>query len=382
MSFIQELKVQKYLSKNSLDDLSMEFGIKVKRHNKYPNIVLLKYDMIRSPMHNEIVRECRGLILDEADNWKVLSLAFKKFFNFDENMHKDFNFNAFKVMDKLDGSLIQIYNYRGEWQIATSGTPDAFGDCGSTGITFRDLVLRTIENQDRDLFLQLRKDYCYAFELCAPENQVVVYHKDPKLILIGSRNLDSLEEVNIWNEVPEISYALKVGYVEGFDIEAVRSRVQELNGNEAEGFVIMDDNFNRIKIKNDTYVLMSRSRDSFSKSPRACVHLILSDGVDDIKHLLPDFVQDRIQKYQARIQKFGNELTEIYSKYKYIEDQRDFALAVQHQKNGKTMFVMRKQKLELGSDLIRWYCTDQKGNIVVSRKTMEFLGIYDEEVEE
>ena len=377
------LKVQEYLRKgNSLESLTQNLGINVRRHQKYPNLVLLKYNMISSPMTNPIVQECRGLILDEKDDWKLRSLAFTKFFNLDEDSKlPDFDFNDFKVMDKLDGSLIQIYWYDFAWQIATSGTPDALGSVGPHDISFRDLVLKIIKDQDPDLLSRLHANRCYAFELCAPENQVVVYHKERKLILIGCRDLVTGQELNIWNQVPEVDNEFKVKFVDGFNIEAVRQMVQTLNGNEAEGYVIMDKNFNRIKIKNDTYVLMSRSKDSFSKSPRACVHLIMSEGVDDVKHLLTPDIQDRINNYMKKIKKLGDELTEAYSKCKHIEDQREFALTVQHQKHGKMMFVMRKNNLNTGHDLIKWNCQDQKGNINITRKTMEFLGIYDKEDE-
>jgi hypothetical protein len=333
-------------------------------------------------MTNPIVQECRGIILDENDNWKLLSLAFKKFFNLEEQTRlPDFDYLDFKVMDKLDGSLIQMYYYRG-MQIATSGTPDAMGDCGNAGITFRDLVYKTIRDQDPDLILRLDVDRCYAFELMAPENQVVVYHPVRKLILTGCRDLKTQRELDIYEEVDEIPYRFKVGYVDGFDIEAVRARVRELNGNEEEGFVLMDRGFNRIKLKNETYVLMSRAQDSFTKSPRACVKLIMAEGVDDVGHLLPDFVKERIDRYTRQIKKLGNELTEAYSLCKHIEDQKEFALTVQHQKHGKVMFMMRKNKMDSGHDLIRWYCTDKDGSINISRKTMEFLGITDREAED
>jgi hypothetical protein len=45
----------------------------------------------------------------ELDTWKVMSLAFKKFFNSEEgNAHK-IDWNTAKVLEKLDGSLIQVY---------------------------------------------------------------------------------------------------------------------------------------------------------------------------------------------------------------------------------------------------------------------------------
>ena len=50
------LKVKKYLLQNSLDKLTEEFAIKVKRHSKYPNLVGLVYCQIDSPKLHQIVR--------------------------------------------------------------------------------------------------------------------------------------------------------------------------------------------------------------------------------------------------------------------------------------------------------------------------------------
>lgn len=46
--------------------------INIKRHPKYPNLVQFTYDSIKSPKDDPIVIECRGIILDENDNWKVV----------------------------------------------------------------------------------------------------------------------------------------------------------------------------------------------------------------------------------------------------------------------------------------------------------------------
>ena len=69
-----ELHVQKYLRTpgKTLETLEAEYSIKAKRHGKYPNLVLLKYNQIDSPFSEPLVRECRGLILDESNDWSVV----------------------------------------------------------------------------------------------------------------------------------------------------------------------------------------------------------------------------------------------------------------------------------------------------------------------
>ena len=55
-------------SGGTLKDLEARFAIKANRSSVHPSLVLLKYNQIDSPMGERLVQECRGLILDEADN--------------------------------------------------------------------------------------------------------------------------------------------------------------------------------------------------------------------------------------------------------------------------------------------------------------------------
>jgi hypothetical protein len=67
------LKVQEYLkSGKSLQDLENEFGIE---HSDYGTAISLNYNQIKSPMSEEISKECRGLILRQ-DSWELLAYPF------------------------------------------------------------------------------------------------------------------------------------------------------------------------------------------------------------------------------------------------------------------------------------------------------------------
>ena len=93
-SFKMELEVQKFLRSNhTLYDLTDELGILVTEHPN-PNVPLvsLKYSQINSPKHNEIVKECRGLVL-EKDTWNVVAKPFKRFFNLGEDINAEGEFD-------------------------------------------------------------------------------------------------------------------------------------------------------------------------------------------------------------------------------------------------------------------------------------------------
>ena len=97
------MDVVDYLKMHSLEKLKNEFGIVVK---EYPDLYVLNYDQIESPKLNDIVRECRGLILDK--DYNIVSRSFDRFFNYGENeTGKDIDITKCSVYDKIDGSRLR-----------------------------------------------------------------------------------------------------------------------------------------------------------------------------------------------------------------------------------------------------------------------------------
>ena len=122
---MNDLHVQRFLRQQPLNEIQ-EYRVKHRRHGRFPNLVLLKYD-IKAPFGEPLVQECRGIVLDESDGWKVVSRAFDKFFNHGEGHAAPIDWSTARVQEKLDGSLAVMYHYAGEWHVATSGSPDASG---------------------------------------------------------------------------------------------------------------------------------------------------------------------------------------------------------------------------------------------------------------
>jgi hypothetical protein len=127
----------------TLAELESRYGVTAKRHSEFPNLVMLKYNQLIAPMHEPITQECRGLILDEADDWRVVSFPYRKFFNHGEPNAAPIDWGTARVYEKLDGSLMTLYPYRGQWRVASSGTPDAGGPAHDGGINFSRLFWNT-----------------------------------------------------------------------------------------------------------------------------------------------------------------------------------------------------------------------------------------------
>lgn len=215
------------------------------------NLVLFKYTQGVSDFFYKIPNEARGLILEEG-TWKVVRMAFKKFFNLGEPFAAKIDWDSAVASEKLDGSLISFYWYNGGWRVATNGCIDAEdAPCDGAFKTFKDLIDRALEDNPID-FKRLNTECTFTFELCSPHNQQVVEYKDFKLYLILVRNNNTLDELNIY-QTAEIfhlntpkQYPIK-GNVEDF------KKLVETFGDDKEGIVVKDKNNKRVKIKTETY---------------------------------------------------------------------------------------------------------------------------------
>lgn len=97
---------------NGPDLLTSQFAIHVVRHKVRPSLVLFKYDQLNSPMAHPIVQECRGLVLDEANDWSIVVFPYQKFFNMREMANAaviDWS-GPVRAYEKIDGSLLTMYH--------------------------------------------------------------------------------------------------------------------------------------------------------------------------------------------------------------------------------------------------------------------------------
>jgi tRNA splicing ligase len=121
------MQTQEFLRARGLAALCADYKISARRHGQFSNLILLKYSQIDSPMTEPIVQQCRGLIVDEADDWRIVSRAYDKFFNHGEPNAANIDWATASVEEKLDGSLMMLYHYRDQWRVSSSGLPDAAG---------------------------------------------------------------------------------------------------------------------------------------------------------------------------------------------------------------------------------------------------------------
>jgi hypothetical protein len=329
------LLIHDYLSTKSLAELTASYSILVKRGNQFPNLVMLKYSQINSPMAEPIVQQCRGIILDESRDWAVVSYPFDKFFNYGEPTAASIDWHSAKVLEKLDGSLMTLYWYAGQWRVASSGTPEASGQAHDSGITFAELFWQTWNAQGYRL--PADQSCCYMFELMTPLNRIIVQHVESKLVLIGVRNLTDFQERDVdpaasacgWKPVRAYPFASLIDCLEA---------AKKLAGLNGEGFVVCDGGFRRIKVKSPQYVALSHMKETLS--PRSMLEVIRKGESDEFLNYFPE-IRPVYELVKAKFDQLCDELMAEYNAAKLIESQKDFALAVKGSRCSSALFALR-----------------------------------------
>lgn len=338
------------------EELLTTYSVKHKRHGKYPNLVQFKYDMINSPMGSPIVQECRGVILDEDDNWEVVARPFCKFFNYGEGHAKPIDWSTARVQEKLDGSLMILYHYNNEWLVASSGMPDAAGEVNGCGFSFAELFWRVWDEMGCPSAseITLLKDHTFMFELMTPYNRVVVKHAKNRLVMIGNRHTLTGKEYPVGQEEAYDEFNDRYQLcqqVVTFPLQTmadIENTFKHLDPFAQEGYVVVDSNFNRVKVKHPGYVAIHHLRDGFG--PKRILEIVRQNETSELLAHFPEWT-DAFNDVKGRFEGLVLKLEEVYAEHKDIPVQKDFAAAVKDQPMSGALFMLRAGK----TDSIRSY---------------------------
>ena len=247
------------------------------------NLAIFNYS-IDADFSDLLVCEARGIII-RLDTLDVVCWPFRKFFNYQEQWADKIDWSTARVQEKIDGSIIKYFwnPITEEWQWATNSVINA-KDClvdSLTGESFYDIILKA-NNYNNIVSSFKNKEYTYIFELTSPQTQVVIKYKDTVLHVIGQKSNINNKEVNIDNFAvyhrPK-TYSLS-------SLEDCIEAAKQLNTSDAvtnEGFVVVDGNWNRIKIKSPEYLMLHRMVNNHKLTKERIIKIILSG--EDIKNM-------------------------------------------------------------------------------------------------
>lgn len=330
------LAIQTYLLNNGLEKTINDFSLKTR---EYDHKILLKYDQLVSPtlMALPEMQDCRGIIL-ERGTWKVMSLAFRKFFNSEESNAAKIDWNTAQVLEKLDGTMIQVYYdwHDMTWYAGTTGTANGEGEVNNkNGTTFNDLFWTTLNNKYSFNECLLDKNLIYVFELTTPYNIVVKPHGESSATLLTVRNRNTLVELS-GKDLEMVAISIGVPLVKAFDINAknVGQLLKTFEGMpwSEEGYVVRDGNDNRVKVKNPAYVAVHHLKGKTAE--HNILTIVKSNEIEEFASTFPER-KDELYRLKENYDSLVYKLKFVWSelqkhKPKNItkEEQKKFASAV------------------------------------------------------
>jgi hypothetical protein len=320
--------------------LERDFKIHVVRDGA---LASLKYNQIESPMREPIVQQCRGMVVD-VERRVVFAWPYDKFWNYGETEAATIDWSTARVQEKMDGSLLIWYWREGErppwwrplsrwhwhrkrgWCVASSGHPTAGGSFGADkrtfGQAFWDLARTSaLRHQAADMKVT------YLFELCDAPNRVVVRHEQPRLVLHGARWLETGVELTR-EELLEHAARMDCEIVREFPIRTIEdclTAARELDPLQQEGFVVVDAQCNRIKIKSPRYVILHHMKGE--ATPRRAIELWQTGETGELLTHFPEMVP-AIVPIQEQLDSIAEQAVKDFAANYPRPTRKEFALAI------------------------------------------------------
>lgn len=340
----QPMHVQTYLRTYGIQRLTEELGIKVKLYEN-EGLMVLNYSQVDSPKSHPVVMECRGLILDTEFN--VVSRSMDRFFNLGEVPETQSHIDLKKAIcyQKVDGSLIRIYNYKGVWYVATRGLAFAEATVNGFNITFKELVLKALNCNEDEFQVKCNKWFnpsiTYICEITSTENRCVKSYTGYTLWYLTSRSNATYEYIDTSDQATVFGLEFPESY--SFDsMEDIKEDVNNLK-NLDEGYVLYQEMIPVCKIKSPAYCAVHLLRGEGLNPKRIC-ELVLTGEQEEYLAYFPEdrlFIQEYVDKFNGIMM----QLELSYFSYRTIQDQKEFALAIKTVVGNSVLFMARKMNI-------------------------------------
>lgn len=316
------------------------YCITIKRKD---NFIIFNYNQIESDFYNPIVKECRGIIL-ENKTFKPVCVPFFKFANYGEGYADKIDWSSARVQEKVDGSLIKVWYCNGEWHVSTNGMIDA-EDAPIQGCTaysnYYDLFMEALKKYNFS-FDNLNKNYTYMFELVSPYTRIVVYYPEIDIRHIGTRDNITLQELDIDIGIP------KPKQYNFSSLEECVKNAKQLPFSQ-EGYVVVDANWHRIKVKSLAYLAVHHLKNNGQLVKARVLDLIRTNEHHEFLSYFPEYIDDfkaieeKYNNFMRNVLKSIEEAKEIKSK---VQTRKDYALWATKQIYPPILFMYYDGKID------------------------------------
>lgn len=313
-----------------------KFGI-VKSQNG--DLTFLNYGREAEP--NRYSNLCRGTIFRGSE---LIMLPLIRFFNLHEPHAAVVDWRYTKILEKLDGTMLPLWFDNGEnrWRISSRRMVDElpvqrFGAYGTSDVA-------VIFEKFFPSYREVEKTYWYIFEIVTGENSITDYPNNRHgLHLLAIRHRKSLNELSpdrIRDVVRDINEP-RVMTPELYDLRDSEAIMRMFNGkpDDFEGVVVVDNNFNRIKIKHVPYLRLHYIMDKVSSFYNA-IDIVLDNEQSEVLAYFPK-MKPRFDEIEKRLNVLKIEIMTWFGMYNHIRSRKDFALAVKDQHYRAFLFKLR-----------------------------------------
>ena len=251
----QNSYICRFIAQNSdwEEKLGNQYHISIRKDGE---LALFKYTM-ECDFKDPLVQEARGIIIN-IKTLEVVCWPFRKFGNYNESYADKIDWTTASVQEKVDGSIIKLWHdhERNLWQFSTNGMIRAEDAAISEkqNLTFKD-VIRSALNYHDISFDSLDQNKTYIFELVSPLIKIVVPYKVTMLYHIGTRHnitgMETEEDIGIRKPARFPLHSLEECILASKELN---TGIQDMAKVKQEGFVVVDGNWNRVKIKSPDYL--------------------------------------------------------------------------------------------------------------------------------
>lgn len=204
---------------------------------------------------------------------------------------------------------------------------------GDVALTFSDLFEKVIEkNYDKtlqDWAEDFDKTHTYIFELISAYNPVVTIYSEDRIAFLAVRNNYT------GREEPTSAHPYVKAYrprIFDIDKDNLKQYLTDHLRPDEEGVVLVDQDFNRVKVKQESYVLMHKSISNVS-TDRGVYEAVLNDEADDIKAAAP-YLAERLDDARIRVNQVVHDIEQLHEQMirTYGTDLKQIAIQMQAQK--------------------------------------------------
>lgn len=284
----------------------------------------LRYKKRESDFRSTVVRQARGIVLEKETN-RIVSWGFNKFWEYGErapsfgerpNLRRSVSPPGVRYEKKYDGVLIKVVRLpSGELLVSTNGHLDASDspmlppgqDVGTATALLRQGLSRSLKDAFEEaggFKLPYDSGHCYMFELLHPDHLTVIPAGEVGLVHLATRRLtgdfDELPPGHRFNITGLVMPPVEVKFP---SFSACRDASVFLPWDD-EGFVVIDADWNRIKVKSEAFKAMQRLKvgDSECEADDA---LVVCLTLHDATAALPPEQAPLIQDWRSRLDAFA-----------------------------------------------------------------------------